>query len=130
MASSDVMISEFVNFEDDVEAAVLTGRQVESCIRNFDTSSEYMARADYEKALSEEFGFGQNIERASKILMDLFAVVEEIELSVRVVVASKSGALALRRYTGEIDDSVIKTISALDNNNVIFVGNANTVSVV
>jgi len=120
----NVVVGEFVPFGEHVEVAVLSGEQVEACVESLGTASN----ESHLKALRE--GSDYEIDRATVNLRALFTRVEEIELSVRVVVASSTGALALRNYYGEIDHSVFEDIGTIDNNNAIFIGDAETVGVI
>ena len=118
MAYENISVGEFVPFGD-AEAAVLTGADVDRCVGILGTRPPFR---DVTEARQMDFDHGMQARELAISdcrAVDLALFVGEKERSIRTIVLSKTGALALRGGTGHIENDTIQLIRELDGGNEV-----------
>lgn len=129
MAQDGIKVGEFLPFVGGVQAAVLSGNDVDRCVEILGTWPPFRDRSEAEQLTGRDLRDARLMAFEASDAMDLSWDVREIEESTDFVVMSKAGALALKSVTRHISNDVLKLLKDLNDGNAVLAIDAYTLHI-
>jgi hypothetical protein len=121
MSHEDILIGDFLPFTEEVEIAVLSGMAVERCVDLIGNRPPFREVDEAARLSESHIGQMRNIACTKSIALSLSRKVNRIDRSVKTVIISSSGALALRPLGTHINIEVFSAIKEFDGGNRLLI---------